>query len=302
MDEHIEEDEIDLLDLSLVLLHHRRLILLPLLCAALLLSLGSLFIPSYMQKQKQALLLPTARIYLLPSSALDHFPLEGKVLPLFQQPELLLNTFLDSGIKTLGAVGSGNLSLDAGFSRDLALEYIHRRYILNEDQDGKALPEQRRLYSATRDSESAAIILEFSHQEGDKAQRLLELLEKQVNEQLTALLEPSARSTSNSEIVTIAIADSPQEAESTEIQERRYIAKAILEGRLTPLQALSPVSLYRRSISLESQKKRYLSISLVLLLALFFSLVFFAFILNALSKIKNDPQAMEKIRQALGRE
>lgn len=158
-------------------------------------------------------------------------------------------------------------------------------------------------YELLTEKESSIVTVSYSHTSKKMAEETIERLFEGLNNKALSLLAPEAHK-------TLDAYRSLEESEHAELSgpalaalAKDYrVALSVLDGSAQPVRSLAPVQLTKEELSLKSFQKSYRTKALVALIALIFLLVFFAFILNALSNVKNDPQAMEKIRQALGRE
>ena len=268
-----DEDEISLVDLFIVLLKWRRLIIgLPLLAgvlaAVVLFVFPALGILSFRTYSLQAVVASVQ----IPPALRDQVGLDIPGLAVAFGQEY--NTVIDSVVRNNLKVD--NLPLDPKnleFRTYVAKSFIGKGYKVSAVKEGIRFEVQ------VKDKDAGKRFLE------DMVSRVDARIRKQIAERATVIYA------SMEELYKEA---GPTSALSDAVKQLITSSRTYMKGDLPVL-----VSVAEPEIFIEPQK-RALTFTVVVIAAGFLA-IFLAFVLEALEKVRKDPDAMGRIRQALGK-
>jgi hypothetical protein len=182
---------------------------------------------------------------------------------------------------------------------------VRQRLIKNESLDGDSLDADKQLFFVEPvDEENRRVELLYKADTPERGQAFLEALYQQVNAGLVQTLRPQAETVVSSYERLLAL-ENPGEVLAEKIVEdslRYDQAKELLAGEAPALERLDDVYIVAPEVRLENFQSSFIVKAVVLVLAALFLSIFLAFILNALHNVRSDPESMEKIHAALGKE
>jgi len=288
------EDEISLLDLFSVLLRYRVLVICITIISLILAITGYFFYPAYQYKniskgnRYQAKVIFTVR-----HQAITF--VNTSLEKLINDPELILESLKDAGMDTFQ--GS---SLSDENMRSKVL-FLLNKFI--EDTNDKLKKNSSSNSNKLGLSYDNSIEFFFYGNDVDKLQKFIQSLFIRGNEKIVNYLrldfEAIVYNFEN-------IRDNPNDSQTVKqflaenITQYTFL-KDVLDGKDSILvQIGKPIITEDVNASLTGLKNSYKLKGIVVVFAGFFIAVFIAFLLNAVSNIKNDEEAMKKIHDALG--
>jgi hypothetical protein len=310
------EDEISLIDLFAVLLRYRKLIVGITLTLIILSVVGYFIYP--VQKY---------------NSAIKNRPVEGRIIISVKQsmlsymtknPEYFINradVILDSlreaGMDKFEYAGKMSVSLTDEAERTRALYLINQIFILNKNLDGKDNKDSDRIFqvitNTTKNPDTGKYVetvvkdnysIEVFYK--DKSPELIRSFLQNLIIHGNEIAGEYIRSLGETVVINYEqIINGTHTGLSWEGAiggNLFYYAfiKDFLEGKETILTALGEPVITMPDISLSSFQKKLFKMSIILVFAGFFLSIVLAFGLNAIRNIKNDEEAMKKIRDAMG--
>ena len=307
-----KEDEISLLDLFAVLLRYRKLIIGITLFSVVLAVAGYFIYPAWQynksmkKRQFQGRMLVSldvrARGYI--SRNLDSY---------FKNAEVILDSLREAGMYEFKYAGKQAVSLTDEAERNKALYIIDRYFVNNKYLNGKEYkefhiittytptPTRDNATSVVRDTSTVEII--FDNENGELIRSFFNVLFASVNTSVGDHLRPYAER-------EVRVYEEYMNSSSITQFTRDYLGyrfgdyiyfTGFLNGDFLPLilvgepvitETLSTLPVLRNSFRLKA---------IIIVFAGFFIGVFAAFGLNIINNIKNDEEAMKKIRGAMGK-
>ena len=269
-----DEDEISLVDLFIVLLKWRRLIVgIPLLAgilaAVILFLFPALGILSFRTYSLQAVVASVQ----IPPALRDQMGLDISGLAVAYGQEY--NTVIESVVRNNLKVD--NLPLDP---KNLEFRTYVATFFIGKGYRVYAVKEGIRFVLQVKDKDAGKRFLE------DMVGRVDARIRKQIAERSAVIY------TSMEELFKEA---GPTSALSDTVRQLITVSRTYMKGDMPVL-----VSVTEPEIFIEPQK-RALTITVVVIAAGFLA-IFLAFVLEAIEKVRKDPDTMGRIRQALGKE
>lgn len=295
------EGEVSLIDIIAVLLRYRRFILLSLLAAALIAAaVFVLYPPLKLARIERDRIVEVNAGFMLESGVIAG-------LAESERTNFMAKSLLDAPnlLEALQAAGYDTVDafpVSAGSDRDKALYTIRRRLIENKDSGGDAAKETDRVYSVKVDGPVITVV--FKNGDPEKAIAFMRTLGAVAERELKAYMRPFALATMASYERLLAIQDPSEVIESSIVQGYRdySAAKAIVQGGASPVFSLREPYVLIPEVTLASIRGDVFSKCALLMLAAFFLAIFAAFVLHYVATVKGDPDAMKKIKGALGKE
>jgi hypothetical protein len=304
-----EEDEIDLIDLFVVLLRYRRLIVISVLCSLLIAAAGYFWYPGYRYNKAIERAKVEAVATVSAGAVTRQFPLGTSLAEVFKQPELLYASLKAAGYESFSYGNEASVSLINETERSRALFHIRRRLLENKGPDGEDLKEESLLYFVepvdAGDSPDGSRVVRITYYDTDagRAEDFLYALVRNVEILAAEMLKPYAENAVSAYERLLDIS-APTEAVVSAIDqgaERYELALLLISGKASVLSRLGTITVFEPDIDAEAFRGSFKIKALVLVFAVFFLSIFLAFIANAVSQVKKDPESMEKIRDALGK-
>ncbi len=299
----INDEEIDLLDLFIVLLKHRRLILGSLIGVICLTLAGYFIYPSWKQEKVMDQQKAEAIMTLGTGSSLKSIGIQYDVLSLFSSATLLLQSLQEAGIQELGSE-EDSIDLTDLEQNVRALNYIRQVFIKKETIEGDPIDQNSLpfLLQEPDNKDSQYFDIKFYHQDSQLAMRFLTRLYQNAN---TKLLENI-----NDNLEALALTGQVRSSDSTQESDVvlknaiqiANMAQKFLDGSLQPLELLEAPYYVKDEISLKGIQSLYQKKAIILVFAVFFLSIFLAFFLEFIQNIKEDEERMAKIRKAMNKE
>jgi hypothetical protein len=287
-----EEDEIDLIDLFVVLLRYRRLIVISVLCSLFIAAAGYFWYPGY-QYGKAPDGEAEAIVTVVPGPSVQLAEQKVSLTRIFKRPELIYTALKAAGYGSLTGGGSA-VSLTDAAERAKALSLISKNY----------LDEKNNRYSIRNgEKDDETVTITFKDTDSEKSAAFLNALLEQAVPLVREALEPYAVTviSSHERMLTSAALNETLLPGIWENAERYETALGLLSGKAPVLIRIGDVTVIEPDTGIHTYREGFKIKALVLVFAVFFLSIFLAFIANAVSQIKKDPESMEKIRDALGK-
>lgn len=301
------EDEISLLDLFTVLLRYRKLIICITLISAVLAVAGYFFYPALQYKnaskdsQYQARALFTIKQQALPFVTVS-------LEKLINDAGIVLDSMRDAGMDTFQGMSLADETARSRilFSIDEWIEANSKENISKKgavSKSGNVL--QINAPSAPSKSDiSPAVEVCFRSNNVEQVKSFIQFLFIRGNEKIVSYLRSDMEAiVQNYERLRNA-ANSSQAAQQflAENFTQYTFLRNVLDKKETVLVQISEPVITEEApqFSLTSLKNSYKIKGVIVVFASFFIAVLLAFALNAIGNIKNDEEAMQKIRDALG--
>jgi LPS O-antigen subunit length determinant protein (WzzB/FepE family) len=293
------EDEISLLDLFTVLLRYWKLIASITLAFIILAAVGYIIYPAYQYKEAlddiktqgimQVEIVQKAQAYV--SQKLDSFIL---------RPDVIYNSLYAAGMKEF-SYNSGKVSLDTDENKNTIMYLINLFWIQNLDLDGEifAKKEIQKTFSVKRTE--AVVEVTFKDKDAEMIKKFME----SIFNMCTISVEENMRTNAKTMVSNYErLLNLEKKSESVQMMLEKdfdtYVyLKDFLDGKEIAVKLVSEPVLVEAPVSLTLFKKQYLKIGIIIVFAGIFLAVMLAFVLNAVRNIKNDEEAMKKIRDAL---
>ncbi|MFP4180435.1 MAG: hypothetical protein ACLFSA_10315 [Spirochaetaceae bacterium] len=296
---HIEEDEINLLDLFVVLLKYRRLIL-GITLLALVAAVGGYFVyPQYQYNKAHEESSVESHIVIATNSLIDIAEVDYSLRTAFESPVLLISALREAGYEKFGYEEESQVDLEDQSQRSRAIQFVKQRMVENEDKNGETLNEEQRLYTAKESS--GRIELSYKNRDPEKAEAFLQALYEGGNEKIKERILPRLEVINT----TYGKFSGEQDLDATGISdimgdlERREAAERLLSEDADMLTIEEEPYISEPFISLDSFQSSFKVKGVVLVIAALFLSVFLAFVLNAIDNVRSDDESMTKIRDAL---
>jgi len=301
------DDEISLLDLFIVLLRYWKLIAGVTLAFIIPVTAGFFIYPAYkykkameevkMQGIMQLEIVPKAQTYI--SQSLDSFILRS---------DIIYESLYSAGMKEFTYKG-GKESI-SGETQKRVMSLIDMFWIKNivlkgntsirEKQDN--IFNLKRMDPSSVMDTSSVYEITFKNKDSELIKKFMESLYKLCTVSVADNLQIAAQAMvsnyehfmnlSNTSEATIKILEKNFDA---------YIyLKSFLEGKESAVKMVSGPVIVENYVSLSVYKRQFLKTGIIIVFAGFILAVILAYVLNAIRIIKNDEEAMKKIRDALG--
>jgi len=295
------EDEISLLDLFTVLLRYRKLIAGIILMFIILAAAGYFIYPAYKYNKSlkenistgilQLEIVPKAQVYI--SQGLEYFIL---------RPEILTDSLFAAKVEEFEFKG-GKIPLNVE-NKATVMYLINLFWIQNLDLNGNTYIESGKDYKKIFRVKRTGSVVEitFKDKDPEKIKRFME----SIFELSTKSVEENLRVNASMMVNNYErLADMPKVSESIQlILEKDFDAyvflKDFLNGKEIVVKRVSEPVLTADYLSLSLYKSQFKKTGTIIVIAGFFIAVMLAFVLNAIRNIKDDEEAMKKIRDALG--
>jgi hypothetical protein len=301
------EDEISLLDLFTVLLRYRKLIAGIILLFVILSIAGYFVYPAYQYKKEmsglqtqgimQMEIVTKAQPFI--SQNLDKFILRS---------DIIYDSLYTAGMKEFPYKG-GKISFNDG-NKIRVMYLIDMFWIKNLDLKGNTFigKEQDRIFNVKKTgldiNTHTSSVYEITLK--DKDPKLIEIFLESIYELCTVSVGENMRANaqmmvnSYERIMNLSkISESMQMILERDFDTYVYL-KNFLDGKETVVKLVSEPVFVENFISLSFYRYQYLKTGILIVFAGLFLAVMLAFVLNAVRNIKNDEEAMHKIRDALG--
>jgi LPS O-antigen subunit length determinant protein (WzzB/FepE family) len=310
MNENVEtqkDDEISLLDLFTVLLRYRKLIA----CITvffIILSIAGYFIyPAYQYKKDkvevqtegimQMEIVYKAQSYV--SQPLDNFILH---------PEVIYNSLYAAGMEKFVYKGR-KVSLNDENKQNV-MYLINMLWVRNFDLDGNILilkgQEHKKTFNVMKigTSPNTSPIFEITLKDKDPImiKKFMESIYKSCSVSVEENLRINAQVmvTNYERFMNMSNLSESMKMVLEKDFETYVFLKDFLDGKEVAVKLVNEPVFIESFISLSSYKNRYFKKGIIIISAGFFLAVMIAFMLNAVRNIKNDDEAMMKIRDAMG--
>lgn len=296
--QQMDEDTISLIDLFAVMLRWRKLIILSTLAAVTLAVVAYVAIPPYsLAKARKERIVDVNTSVMLGS-------VFGDVVSVAEGTNYLLQSITDPDNVLTALRGAGydaieKISIDRVASKDEALFLIRSRVIENKGVDGTGLKESQRIFSYKLDR--GVLTLVFRNGDGEKGSRFIQLLLEKAGAELADFAKPFAETAIESYERLLEVKN-PNDAIAASIANdyRKYDqARRFVDGRLTALTSLRDPYVLVPIFSIDSYRSDWLKKGILLVFGVFFMAIFAAFVLQYIDTVRNDPESMAKIREAL---
>lgn len=293
-----DEDEISLIDLFVVVLKHRRIIIVSTLCAVVLGTVAYFAYPAYSLAKAERNPVVEASMSLMVGTGFNG-SLDAKEGSNFLMQSLTNPSSILGALRSAGYSQIEKTSIGGDADQSKVLYMIRRRLLENRSLNGSSLKETSRLYSTKFDNGIISVI--FKSEDPEKAKSFLLALQDSINKDMNEYIRPLAVSTIESYEQLQAMRKT---TESTPVDTaqgfRDYIAaKVFVNGISSPLIILQKPTVLVPELSLLAIQRDVLKKAIILVFGVFFMAVFAAFVLQAIDTVKKDPESMKKIHDAL---
>jgi hypothetical protein len=203
-----------------------------------------------------------------------------------QDPMIILQALRESGYERL----DDGSRIDSGVPEEEAMSSVRRRFIQSKDQS---------VYKATYDDGTGSII--FKGRDDEKISSFLVALVRTLNKELSEYSLPYARSKVNA-FEALLSTDKVNEATGLTVvqnHENYTLIKNYLSEGAIPIPVIRGPHVFKTQLSINTFRKDAITKAIILVFAVFFMAVLAAFVQQFVESVKNDPEAMEKIRAAL---
>lgn len=299
-----DNDEISLIELFIILLKHRRLVILPVLAALLLVAALYIFYPYYkiFKTENEKYFEEALNITISPDVV--RLRRESTMIELldgyFRDPSVIYETLvaMDYDIKE-------NLGIELYTDRDKAINLIKKRLIENKSFTGRKLDKKQRLYTIQKSG--SQISLKFVDENPKTARLFLSEISKSAVIKIKEYLQAPAKEYLHiykdlQGVLESTKMDKAFESSLTDIYYKYVVADSVVNNAMEPFDVTeSPANILMRDETIPEIRKSIAKKGIILIFAIFFLSVLAAFILNAIENVKKDPATMEKIREALGK-
>ncbi len=299
-----DNDEISLIELFIILLKHRRLVILPLLAALVIVAALYIFYPQYkISKTENEKYFEEALSITISPEAI-RLGKESAMLDLldgyFRDPSVIYETLV-----AMDYDAKENLGIELYTDRDKAINLIKKRLIENKSFPGRKLDKTQRLYTIQKGG--SQLSLKFVDENPKIARLFLSEISKSAVVKIKEYLQTPAK-----EYLLICKdllgmmestkMDKALEPSLTDIYYKYVVSDSVVRKTIEPIYiAESPATILMIDETIPEIRKSIAKKGIILIFAVFFLSVFAAFILNAIENVKKDPATMEKIREALGK-
>ncbi len=297
---NIEEDTISLVDLIAVLLRFRKLIMVSTVVAALLAVAAFFVIPEYQVYKAKKNSVIEASVSLILSPEFKTIFGEGEannlVLQRLMEPVNILTALRAVGYEKL----DDGTSIATDVSMDEALFAVRRRIVQNKAIDGTALKADARDYTVTLDK--SVISVSFKNKNSETAKAFLKELVANVNKALVEYTRPFAENSIES-YESLMLVERPSEVVGLTVVSRfpsYLIIKDYVLYRTPLLDTLIEPYVLLPTVSKAVFRSAMLKKGIILVFGVFFLTVFAAFVLQYIDSVKKDPEAVAKLREAMG--
>ncbi len=299
--ENIKDDEIDLIDLFIVLLKHRKLILGTTLAVLLILGAGYFIYPPYQYKKAVDSQLYEVNMEIKLNPMSESFTTDYDPKKDFSNSSILLSSLQKAGYKELGYGESEMVDISSNADKQKALNIVRQYLIKNQTLNGDPLDEETRILKITNTNTNANIHITFKDKNSDMALAFLMALIENVNEKILEDIIPKL-DLIVSNYNSVLSGDMPNDVIKEILvkdNEEYQLAVAILQGNFNFFKLVGEPSIFKAQLSIEKFKGSYKKTAVIVLFAVFFLTIFLAFILQFLEQIKSNDESMAKIREAL---
>ncbi len=297
--ENIKDDEIDLIDLFIVLLKHRKLILGTTLAVLLILGAGYFIYPSYQYKKAVDSQLFEANISVELNSIAAIVIAGYNPKKYFLNASNLLYSLQKAGYKELGVGESKMVDISSNADKQKALNIVRQYLVKNQTLNGDSLDEESRILKVINTNTNTS--LTFKDKNSEMALAFLIALVEKVNEKLLLDMTPKFNQIvlSYERILSIKAPNEVIKEAIVSDSKEYQVAVTILQGKIDLLKVVEGPYVFKPQLSIEKFKGSYKKRSIIILFAVFFLSIFLAFILQFLEQIKSNDESMAKIREAL---
>jgi len=310
------ENEISLLDLFAVLLRYRKLIVGITLAFIILTVVGYFIYPVHQYKNAMKTRLLQGRIIISIKQNMTNYITKNPEY-FINRADVVMDSLRDAGMDKFEYAGNRTVSLTDEAERTRALYLINQILIMNKSLNGKDNKEDDRKFkvitnttkipgtsrnidTVVKDVFSIEVIFK------DKDPELIRFFFKNLIIHGNEIAGDYIRSQAESIVYNYEqIMNGNQKGKSWEdaMGNNLFIyayIKNFLDGNETILTALGEPVITKPEIYLSAFKSKYKRTGVLLIFAGFFMALFLAFILNIIRNIKNDEEAMKKVRDAMG--
>ena len=283
------KEEYILLDLFTVILRYRRLIIGITICSVIIAIAGYFVYPTYQNKKSQYLVRST---FFIRQQAISLIPQD--IRNFINNADVILDSLRAAEIESFNGI-----SLIDEVETLKALYAVNEHLISNIHLSGGMLQ-----IIKSDDSETVATTVNifFRYNDIKITEAFIPALFNQSNKRIESFIRADIEAIVSNYEQLMSIPNPSQAIQ--EIISRNHAQYVlfvdILNGDSTILMQLGEPVVMKES-SLEDFKKRYEFIGIIIVLAGFFVSLFLAFTFNVINNIKNDEEAMKKIRDALGK-
>lgn len=293
-------EEISLVDLVAVLLKRRKIIIVSTVAALVLAVLGYFVYPPVAlasRERKQEVEVSTS--FMLGSSLrvlASELETNNFVIQSLNDPVNILAALRQAGYETIEKV-----PISAGADEKKAMYTVRRRIVDNKGFDGASLKESARPFSVR--SDKGVLYVMFKNSEEAKAKAFLVALVNIVQADLFDFMRPFAERAIESYERLLEVQNPTDMVEESIAQ--GYVtysrAKSLVAGTVSTISVLRPPYAFVPELSIEAIRKDTFKKAVLLVFGVFFMSLFAAFVVQYVDSVKKDPQAMAKIKDAMGR-
>jgi hypothetical protein len=304
------EQEISLLDLFTVLLRYRKLIIGITLVFIILAVAGYFIFPAYQYRNYLNNHLVQGRIIIsIKQNMLNYITRNPEYF--INRPDVIMDSLREAGMNEFEYAKNKTVSLTDEAERTRALYLINQIMIMNKNLKGKDKKEIDRIFQVNnnkkkdektviRDDYTIEVI--YKNKNAELIRSFLLRLVVHGNEIAGDYIRSSAEAIVNNyeQIMNGTHTGlSWEDAIGNNLFFYAYV-KDFLDGKETILTALGEPVITEPDIDLSALHKDFFSKGVIIVLVGFIMAVILAFVLNAIRNIKNDEEAMKKIREAMG--
>ncbi|MDR1700504.1 MAG: hypothetical protein LBR68_04860 [Lachnoclostridium sp.] len=284
MEHENKDDEISLIDLFAVLLRYRKLII-GMLLVSVLICIAIIFFSNFRNKDIELKYRSTAGAVITLTPGADFFLGNKNISDFFISPELITESFryaIEQGasLEKMFQGGYIPLPVKADLPNTVKYESKNKKILLAEDSNTKVLN------------------IQFSNSDPVKDRLFIEAMCSEVNRVINGYIRRAGENyiLSYEKLISTAAPAEIDQVPLAEVGAYYFFAKDIISGDSDAIYFLTTPYSYSEG---EEQKNSLQKISLIIIVGAFFFSIFLAFLFNAIQNIKQDPEAMSKINDAL---
>jgi len=297
-----KDDEISLLDLFTVLLRYRKLIAGIIFAFIILAAVGYFIYPNYKYNKSletnilhgifQLEIVPKAQAYI--SQGLEQF---------IVRPELLTDSLYAAKMEEFEFRG-GKIPLSIE-NKATVMYLINLFWLQNLDLNGNIFIEKGKEYTRIFSVRRIGTVIEIIFK--DKDPKIIKEFLESIFKLVIVNVEENLRVNAQLMVTNYErLMNLPKVSESIQmILEKDFdsyiFLRDFLDGKEPVIKRISEPVLTENFFSLSYYRSQYRKTGIIIIFAGFFIAVMYTFALNAVRNIKNDEEAMKKIRDALGK-
>jgi hypothetical protein len=284
-----DDDEISLLDLFVVLVRYRFFILWTVIIGVVLAVVGGFIIPplQYKSNLKNQLVTTNLDFTIQPQAAAILGT--GSITAQFGNPMFIFNAAQKAGVKF------SKVKVD---NQAAILNYIQKRVLQNVDDNNKPLKPEDQLYSyGVHGTGSSTLWYKAPADRTKNVSELLNAMLDEVSSEFNEQFHDYAQLIVNNYTPDPS---NPNQANTGVTIPAYLFMKAYLAGQYKLIEKGNE-TVSAPAVLLKNYQFSWVKKGIIIVIAFIFLAVFLAFVLNAVRNVKEDPEAMQKFNEAMGK-